>query len=67
VIVDDVMSFAGHITCDPRSRSEIVVPVFNKGKDLIAVLDIDSDRVAAFDETDRVGLERVVHWFARNT
>lgn len=66
VIVDDVMAFPGHITCDPRSRSEIVVPVFDRSKNLIAVLDVDSEKLAAFDETDREGLERIVQWFERN-
>lgn len=65
VIVDDVHAFPGHITCDVRSRSEIVVPVFDARQALIAIFDIDSDRPAAFDQTDRVGLERVLTWFAR--
>ena len=65
VIVDDVLAFPGHITCDARSRSEIVVPVFGKDGDLIAVLDIDSDQPSAFTDEDREGLERVVAWFAR--
>ena len=64
VVVPDVHAFPGHITCDARSRSEIVVPVFGPGRQLIAVLDIDSDRVAAFDDEDRAGLERLVRWFA---
>jgi L-methionine (R)-S-oxide reductase len=63
VIVDDVASFPGHITCDARSRSEIVVPVTDGSGALIAVLDIDSDRPSAFDERDRAGLERIVQWF----
>ena len=63
VIVDDVMAFAGHITCDPRSRSEIVVPVFGRDGSVIAVLDIDSDTPASFDDVDREGLEEVVRWF----
>ena len=66
VIVEDVAAFAGHITCDPRSRSEIVVPVFNKAGELIAVLDIDSDTPSSFDEHDGEGLERAVDWFARH-
>jgi GAF domain-containing protein len=65
-IVADVSAFDGHITCDPRSRSEIVVPVFDGSGALIAVLDVDSDRIAAFDDTDRKGLEKVVSWFARH-
>jgi L-methionine (R)-S-oxide reductase len=67
VIVEDVNDFPGHISCDARSRSEIVVPVMNARGDLIAVLDIDSERLSAFGEADRAGLERVVEWFARGT
>ena len=65
VIVEDVSAFPGHIACDARSRSEIVVPVFDAKKQLIAVLDIDSDQPAAFGESDREGLENVVAWFAK--
>ena len=65
VIVDDVNAFPGHITCDARSRSEIVVPVFDTDRNLIAVLDIDSDQPAAFGDEDREGLERIVEWFAK--
>ncbi|HET9683754.1 MAG TPA: GAF domain-containing protein [Gemmatimonadaceae bacterium] len=64
VIVDDVTTFPGHITCDARSRSEIVVPVLGRTGALVGVLDIDSDQVATFDDEDRQGLERIVHWFA---
>ncbi len=67
VIVENVNAFPGHIACDARSQSEIVVPVMNGRGDLIAVLDIDSERLAAFDETDKDGLESVVEWFARHT
>lgn len=66
IIVPDVNAFPGHITCDPRSRSEIVVPVFGSTGDLIAVLDIDSEKRGVFDEHDRAGLERLVGWFARS-
>ncbi|HKO14756.1 MAG TPA: GAF domain-containing protein [Gemmatimonadaceae bacterium] len=65
VIVEDVNAFPGHIACDARSRSEIVVPVLDRTGRLRAVLDIDSDRVSAFDADDGVGLERLVQWFAR--
>ena len=65
VVVDDVHAFPGHITCDGRSASEIVVPVFDRAGELVAVLDIDSERPAAFDDTDRAALERMVRWFAR--
>lgn len=67
ILVEDVNAFPGHITCDARSRSEIVVPVFNRKEELIAVLDIDSDRPAAFSEADREGLEGVVTWFREHT
>ena len=58
-VVPDVDKFPGHIACSSASRSEIVVPVFNDGE-VIAVLDIDSDRLATFDETDRLWLEQAV-------
>jgi len=64
VIVSDVDKFPGHITCDSRSRSEIVVPVVDARGDLIAVLDVDSDRLDAFKPEDQQGLERLVSWFA---
>ena len=63
LIVPDVTKFPGHIACDPRSRSEIVVPVFGRDHELIAVLDVDSDRLAAFDEEDQRGLERICELF----
>ena len=65
MIVPDVASFPGHITCDARSRSEIVVPVFDRERGLIAVFDIDSDRKNAFAPEDQRGLERLMDWFAR--
>lgn len=64
MIVPDVGSFPGHITCDPRSRSEIVVPVLDAEGDVMAVLDIDSEQVDFFDQDDQRGLERMVAWFA---
>ena len=60
VVVPDVESFPGHIACSSASRSEIVVPVFGVDGKVTAVLDIDSDRLATFDEVDRIGLERIV-------
>lgn len=57
IIVDDVHAFDGHIACDSRSNSEIVVPVFDKAGNLRAVLDIDSTDFAAFDVEDAKGLE----------
>jgi GAF domain-containing protein len=63
IVVPDVFDFPGHITCDARSRSEIVVPVLGRSGILIGVLDIDSDQIAAFDDEDQRGLERIVQWF----
>ena len=60
VVVPDVHAFPGHIACDSASASEIVVPVFDAAGELIAVLDVDSTIPDAFDETDRVHLERIV-------
>jgi GAF domain-containing protein len=65
VVVEDVHAFPGHIACDARSASEIVVPVWGPDGALLAVLDIDSSVPAAFDDEDRAGLERLVDWFAR--
>jgi len=65
VIVPDVNAFPGHIACDGRARSEIVVPLFDKRGELTAVLDVDSERLAAFDAADREGLEELVRRFAR--
>ena len=59
VVVPDVEQFPGHIACSCKSRSEIVVPVF-KGSAIVAVLDIDSRELSAFDETDRKYLEKAV-------
>ena len=64
VLVPDVHAFPGHIACDPNSKSEIVVPVFGPAGALLAVLDVDSDQLDAFDEEDRAGLERIVGLFA---
>lgn len=64
VVVPDVEAFPGHIACDSRSKSEIVVPVFGRDRELIAVLDVDSTELAAFDEEDRAGLETIVALFA---
>lgn len=58
VIVPDVDQFPGHIACSSASRSEIVVPVFHNGK-VTAVLDIDSELLNTFDDTDKLWLERI--------
>jgi GAF domain-containing protein len=59
-IVDDVHAFPGHIACDSRSNSEIVLPVLNAAGDLIAVFDVDSTGYAAFDQTDADWLARIL-------
>ncbi|MGE5500365.1 MAG: GAF domain-containing protein [Ignavibacteriales bacterium] len=65
-LVPDVNAFPGHIACDSRSLSEIVVPVLGPSGDLIGVFDVDSDRPAAFDEVDRRWLETILtETFAR--
>jgi GAF domain-containing protein len=65
IVVPDVQQFPGHIACDPNSKSEIVVPVFDRDRVFIAVLDVDSAQLDAFDEEDREGLERIVALFAK--
>jgi len=57
IIVPDVEQFPGHIACSSLSRSEIVVPVFSKGGEVAAVLDIDSKDLATFDDIDQQYLE----------
>lgn len=59
-VVDDVHAFPGHIACDARSRSEIVVPVCDADGRLIAVFDVDSTRPGAFDAVDRDALEKLL-------
>jgi GAF domain-containing protein len=59
IIVPDEHAFPGHIACDSRSNSEIVVPVFDAAGALAAVLDVDSTQFSAFDEADRAGLEAI--------
>ena len=59
IIVPDVEQFPGHIACSSLSRSEIVVPVFSKDGEVVAVLDIDSKELATFDDIDQEYLERI--------
>ena len=59
VVVPDVEQFPGHIACSSESKSEIVVPVFNSDGKVTAVLDIDSERLATFDDVDRQYLEDI--------
>ena len=62
LVVTDVHAFAGHISCDAASRSEVVVPLM-AGARLLGVLDIDSPRIARFDEEDARGLETLAGLF----
>lgn len=57
IVVTDVHKFPGHIACDSRSNSEIVVPVRDHEGNILAVLDVDSASFNSFDETDRTHLE----------
>lgn len=59
LLVEDVEKFPGHIACSSASKSEIVVPVYQNGK-IVGVLDVDSELLAHFDETDQLYLEKIV-------
>ena len=59
-LVEDVHAFPGHIGCDAKSQSEIVVPVMDASGKLLAVFDVDSDRPAAFDAVDQAGIEKIL-------
>jgi GAF domain-containing protein len=59
LIVPDVEAFPGHIACSSLSQSEIVVPLFNNGE-VVGVLDVDSELLDQFDETDALYLEELV-------
>lgn len=65
VIVPNVEEFPGHIACSSASKSEIVLPVFDKGGVVAMVLDVDSDRLDDFSETDALGLNKIVEIIAR--
>jgi len=63
IVVPNVHEFPGHIACSNQSKSEIVVPLFKAGV-LVAVLDVDSDEFATFDEDDKIHLEKILEWFS---
>ena len=67
VLVDDVHAFPGHIACDSRSKSEIVIPLRDKSGKIIGVLDIDSDKPAAFCQTDKEYLEEMARLIITDT
>ena len=64
-VVADVDLFPGHIACSSLSRSEIVVPMISN-ENVVGVLDIDSDELNTFDDTDRIYLEKVVEMIVKN-
>lgn len=60
IIVDDVDKFPGHIACSSLSKSEIVLPVYNANKEIIGVLDVDSEEYSTFDKTDEYYLTQIL-------
>jgi len=60
IFVPDVHKFPGHVVCDSRSNSEIVVPLFNKNNQVWGVLDVDSQKFETFSEVDKEWLEKIV-------
>lgn len=65
VLVPDVHAFPGHVACDSRSQSEVVVPVHDGSGQVIAVLDVDSDKPNAFDQSDVLGLQAIAALIGR--
>lgn len=62
-LVPDVDAFPGHIACSNDSKSEVVIPIL-KGKEVVAVLDVDSDKLADFNATDILYLEKLCKWLS---
>ena len=60
IIVDDVDQFPGHIVCSSLSKSEIVLPLYNSKKEIVGVLDVDSDAYATFDKVDKTYLTQIL-------
>ncbi|MEA3316674.1 MAG: GAF domain-containing protein [Bacteroidota bacterium] len=60
IIVDDVEKFPGHIACDSRSKSEIVVPIIDNNNNIIGVLDIDSNELNSFNSIDEVEIKKIL-------
>lgn len=61
IVVPDVEKFPGHIACDSRSKSEIVIPLINKEGNIIGVLDVDSNEYNQFDEIDEMELSKILN------
>jgi GAF domain-containing protein len=60
IVVEDVDQFPGHIACSSLSKSEIVLPAFDKNGNVSLILDVDSEHLATFDETDKLYLEQLM-------
>lgn len=63
IIVDNVADFPGHIACSSLSKSEIVIPIY-EGDKVLGVLDVDSEQLAHFDETDKKYLEKIIEFIS---
>ncbi|MBN1651383.1 MAG: GAF domain-containing protein [Bacteroidales bacterium] len=61
LLVEDVHQFPGHIACDSRSQSEIVIPLKSRTGEILGVLDVDSKDLNSFDEIDQIYLEKILH------
>jgi len=61
IIVDDVDTFPGHIACSSLSKSEIVLPLFDKQNNVVGVFDVDSEALRSFDKTDEVYLNKIIN------
>lgn len=66
IIVEDVDQFPGHIACSSLSKSEIVLPVYGTNKEMLAVLDVDSDSYRSFDKTDKEWLQKILELIQSN-
>jgi len=65
IIVPDVQAFPGHISCDSRSKSEITLPLINRSGEVVAVFDVDSNRVASFNQVDQFALTNILQLIYR--
>jgi L-methionine (R)-S-oxide reductase len=60
LIIRDVNKFPGHISCDPRSKSELVIPISSGNKEIFGVIDLDSDKFDAFNQEDEKGISKIL-------
>jgi GAF domain-containing protein len=66
IIVPNVDEFPGHIACSSESKSEIVLPIYNGNKEIIGVLDVDSNKYDDFSSLDQIGLSQIVAFISEN-